>query len=145
MAHEALAGKIYFNLGAAHADNPKGNLEKASENYLLACQCFEKVRDEEEGIRTQIRLGKVYLLQKDYENTDRILAHVRFFSESPRVLMHTDYLEAQLHLERKNLEAATVVAFAGLEKAQSLGAKRDEERFYELLKSSLKQVRLRSD
>mgnify|MGYP003413587208 FL=1 len=66
-----LKGKIYFNLGAAHADNPHGDLETAVNCYFIALECFNSVKANDDVIRISIRLGKVYLLQKNYDLSNK--------------------------------------------------------------------------
>lgn len=126
-------GRIYFNLGAAHADNPKGDLEKAMDCYLIALDCFKKANAIDDGIRIKIRLGKVYLLQKKYGLSQKIINEVRPQISSERLAMHLDYLEAQLKLATNDLENAIKIAQSGLVRAKALGAKEDELRLTRLL------------
>lgn len=128
-----LKGKIYFNLGAAHADNPMGNLEKAKTCYLIATECFKNVKATPDWIRTSIRLGKVDLLQNNYDHCQQILEAIRPCIESQRLSMQADYLEAQLKWALHDFEEARRIAKIGLEKAQFLQAKEDEARFQSLL------------
>lgn len=128
-----LQGKIYFNLGAAHADNPKGDLEKATLCYVIALECFEKTDATEDLIRTSIRLGKVYLLQKNYDLATSILNDVRPHISNDRLAMHADYLEAQLKFALNDIETSIKLVQSGLEKAKALGAKEDEFRLQSLL------------
>ena len=83
-------------MGAAHADNPEGDLEKAAHCYATALDCFKSVNTVDDIIRTSIRLGKVYLFQKKYKLSQEIINEVRPQISSERLAMHTDYLEAQL-------------------------------------------------
>lgn len=126
-------GRIYFNLGAAHADNPKGDLEKATDCYLTALACFKTANAIDDGIRIKIRLGKVHLLQKKYDLSQKIIDEVRTQISMERLFMHVDYLEAQLKLATNDLENATKIAQSGLVRAKSLGAKEDELRLTRLL------------
>lgn len=128
-----LKGKIYFNLGAAHADNPKGNLEKAEGCYVTAIDCFRKVNAIDDIIRTTMRLGKVYLLRNNYEYCQQMINEVRPLISSERLSMHADYLEAQLKFAVNDFEEALKIARIGLEKARILGAKEDESRLSSLL------------
>ena len=134
-----LKGKVYFNLGAAYADNPKGNIEKANNCYSIALDCFKHTNATDDVVRTSIRLGKIYLLQKNHLLCQQMLDEVRPLIVTERLSMHADYLEAQLKLAQNDLEAAFSIATVGLEKAKKLGAKEDELRLYQtlnLLKSS---------
>lgn len=130
-----LKGKIYFNLGAAHADNPKGNLKKAVDCYAIAVECFKSVNAHDDMIRTSLRLGKIHLLQKHYDLCQQTLDEVRPLISSQRLSMHADYLEAQLKFATNDSENAVKIATNGLEKAKILGAKEDELRLKSLLQN----------
>jgi tetratricopeptide (TPR) repeat protein len=130
-----LEGKIYFNLGAAHADNPKGDLKKAVDCYSFALYCFQSINAHDDIIRTNIRLGKVHLLQKNYDLCQQALDEVRPMISIDRLSMHADYLEAQLKLAINDIENAIKMARNGLEKAITLGAKEDELRLRSLLQN----------
>lgn len=130
-----LKGKIYFNLGAAHADNPKGDLTKAADCYSVAIECFKSINAHDDIIRTSIRLGKVYLLQKKYDLSQKIINEVRPQISSERLAMHTDYLEAQLKFALNDSLNALRIANNGLARAKNLGAKEDELRFTSLIES----------
>lgn len=130
-----LKGKLYFNLGAAHADNPKGDLEKAADCYSVAIECFKSIIATDDIIRTSIRLGKVHLLQKNYDLSQQALEEIRPLISSARLSMHADYLEAQLKFAVHDIENAIKVARNGLEKAKSLGAKEDKLRLKSLLQN----------
>lgn len=126
-------GRIYFNLGAAHADNPKGDLEKATDCYLIALDCFKKANAIHDSMRIKVRLGKVYLLQNKYDLSQKMIDEVRSQITNERLAMHLDYLEAQLKLATNNLKDATKIAESGLVRAKALGAKEDELRLTLLL------------
>lgn len=130
-----LKGKIYFNLGAAHADNPKGDLKKAADCYSVAIECFKNINANDDIIRTSIRLGKVHLLQKNYDLSQHALDEVRSLISSERLSMHADYLEAQLKFATSDIENAIKITRNGLEKAKNLGAKEDELRLKSLLQN----------
>lgn len=132
---ENLKGKVYFNLGAAHADNSKGDLEKAAHCYATALSCFKSVNGVDDIIRTSIRLGKVYLLQKKYGLSQEIIDEVRPQISSERLAMHTDYLEAQLKFALHDSLSGLKIATKGLDRAKSLGAKEDELRLTSLINS----------
>lgn len=135
IANENLKGKVYFNLGAAHADNPKGDLEKAAHCYVTALDSFKSVNAVDDIIRTSIRLGKVYLLQKKYDLSQKIINEVRPQISSERLAMHTDYLEAQLKFVLNDSLNALKIARNGLARAKSLGAKEDELRLTTLIEN----------
>lgn len=139
---ECLKGKIYFNLGAAHADDPKGDLEEAKCCYLNALTCFlaVPVDADDDVIRTNIRLGKVYLLQKNYDASQAIIDKFRLHSPSERTAMQIDYLEAQLKDALNDMENALKVVRNGLARAKALKAKEDESRFTTLLENIIKRI-----
>lgn len=137
--HLGLKGKVYFNLGAAHADNPEGNLGEATRCYSVAMECFDHIGSSADMIRTQIRLGKIYLLQKNYSAVQSTLDILRPQINSQRIAMHADYLEAQLQLAVQNFQEAKELIQNGLNLANSLGAEADKERF-EILQQQLEEL-----
>lgn len=138
--NENLKGKVYFNLGAAHADNPKGDLEEASRCYRIALGCFKNENSVDDVIRTSIRLGKVYLLRKEYECSQQVIDEVRFKISNQRLAMQADYLEAQLKFALNDFPNALKIAQSGLDKARILGAKEDELRLISLVENIEKSV-----
>jgi tetratricopeptide (TPR) repeat protein len=128
-----LLGKIYFNLGAAHADNPKGSLDQAEVSYLTAMQSFKSVNEIDDFVRADIRLAKVYVIQKKYEAAQEILNEIRNQVYTERIAMHADFLEAQLNLAINNNLKAIEIARKGLERAEALGAKEDYLRINSLI------------
>ena len=140
--NENLKGKVYFNLGAAHADNPKGDLERAAYCYVIALDCFKSINAVDDIIRTSIRLGKLYLLQKKYDLSQKIINEVRPQISSERLAMHTGYLEAQLKFALNDSLNALRIANNGLARAKNLGAKEDELRLISLIESINKSTTL---
>jgi tetratricopeptide (TPR) repeat protein len=134
---EPLKGKIYFNLGAAHADNPSGDLQKAASCYFTAIDCFKNSRANDDLVRTNIRLGKVHLLQKNYDLAQKVIDRIRPEITSERIAMHADYLEAQVKLATNDRETAMILIERGLARAKALSAKEDEQRFLSLYKDYL--------
>ena len=135
MQNPNLQGKVYFNLGAAHADNPQGDLSKATSCYIIALESFKTANNTDDIIRITLRLGRIYLLQKNYERTQLCVDEVRPLITKERIAMHADYLEAQLKVAQKDFSSAQKVAQKGLERAKILGAKEDELRLSTLLNS----------
>lgn len=131
--NQSLQGKIYFNWGAAHADNPQGDLKKAADCYEMALTCFKNASANDDIIRTRIRLGKVYLLQKKYDLSQETIKEARSQVMSTRISMQTDYLEAQLKLALHDFSDALRIAREGLMHAKYLEAKEDESRFMALI------------
>ena len=139
--NRALLGKVYFNLGAAHADNPQGDLGQAEDSYIKALECFKIIEAQDDLIRTNMRLGKVYLLQKKYDLSQKIIDEVRPLITSERLAMHADYLEAQLKVAVNDIDSAVSIAKTGLARAKALGAKEDEVRLISLLSSLTEMLR----
>lgn len=129
----SLQGKIYFNLGAAHADNPRGDLSQALAHYSLALHSFKTANAVDDWIRTKVRLGKVYLLQKNYRTAESLIEEVRLEKLNERIGMQVDYLEAQLKFVMGETSSAIEIAKQGLDRAEKLGAKEDKRRFASLL------------
>lgn len=129
-----LQGKIYFNLGAAHADNPLGDKQSALTCYSKALECFKKVNGVDDIVRTSLRIGKLQLLEKQYDLTQEILEDVRPYITTERIKMQADYLEAQLKQAQNDIDGALKIARNGLDRAIALGAKEDELRFSDLVK-----------
>lgn len=132
VSDESLKGKVHFNLGAAHADNPLGDLDAASKCYRIALECFRNTCPDD-LMRTNIRLGKVYLLKKEYAHAQDIIDKARATPKGERLSMHIDYLDAQLNLATKQFQKALTLASQGLAHAKTLGAKEDEARLIELI------------
>lgn len=128
-----LRGKIYFNWGAAHADNPKGDLTQARACYLLALHNFKYVNATDDMIRTMVRLGKIHLLLKEYSSVEEIIREVRSQGLGLRVAMHVEYLEAELKYSIMDYSGAVQFVKRGLALAEELGAKEDQCRLQELL------------
>lgn len=137
-----LKGKIYFNLGAAHADNPKGNLQLALECYVIARDCFQiinssndKIREslKDDEVRTSFRIGKIYLLQRQYLLTQKIIDEARPRISNKRLAMHGDYLEAQVKFAINDFEDAKKIAERGISISKDIGAKEDQSRLEKLL------------
>lgn len=128
-----LMGKILFNLGAAHADNPKGNLKDAVYCYSSAFDYFEMAHAEDDMIRTQIRLGKVCLLQGHFDMAQNAVDEARLKISNERLTMHADYLEAQIKFALNEFDTALKIATAGIDRAIKLGAKEDEARLRALI------------
>ncbi|MCE5315829.1 MAG: hypothetical protein LLG04_00515 [Parachlamydia sp.] len=129
---ESLKGKVHFNLGAAHADNPLGDLDAASRCYRIAIECFQNTCPDD-LMRTNIRLGKVYLLKREYAHAQDIIDKTRPNATGARLSMHIDYLDAQLNLATKQFQKALTLANQGLAHAKTLGAKEDEVRLTALI------------
>lgn len=129
-----LKGKIFFNLGAAHLDNPEGKIKDAELFFTKALDFFLEAGKEDEILRTRLRLVKVMLLQQKYASAEDTLIGIRAMANSQRILMHTDYLEAQFFLKVKNMEKFFLTVRTGLSRAQCLSAKEDEQRFNDLIK-----------
>lgn len=126
-----LKAKVLFNLAAAETDDPKGNLEVAQKSLEDAYHLFDCPEDRQ---RTAIRLGKVYLSQGKMEQAQKLLAKTIPEIQSQRILMHAEYVSAQIEKAMGHLENARNLALSALVKAEELSAAKDAERikgFYE--------------
>lgn len=133
MQNEKLLGKVYFNLGAAHADNPKGTLPDAVLCYQTALKCFEISDSLEDSIRTYVRMGKIYLLRNEYEALKALIQEARINLLPERLVMHIDYLEAQYLIAVQEYDHAERIIKSGLARAVILHAEEDQRRFNSLL------------
>lgn len=118
-----LRAKVLFNLGAACADDPEGNLQEALSAFNEALDLFSCPEDRQ---RTLIRLGKVYLLSGNLLQAEEITNKLEYVSE--RTALHASYLSAQVQKALGKTEEARLTASAALEQALKLGAKKDAER-----------------
>lgn len=130
--NNTLKGKIFFNCGAAHADNPKGDLRRAADFYAIALKCYEKAGSSDDLMCLNIRLGKINLLQKNYAACQDVINSVRSRQLTERIALQVDYLEAQLHAAQDEFDKALKIAACGLNRAKTLGAKEDENRLQSL-------------
>lgn len=131
--NEKLLGKVYFNLGAAHADNPKGALPDAVLCYQTALKCFEISNSLEDQIRTHVRMGKIHLLRNEYEALKGLIQKARVGPLPERLIMHIDYLEAQYLIAVQDYDNAERMTKSGLARAVILHAEEDQHRFNSLL------------
>lgn len=122
-----LKAKILFNLGAACADDPEGDLAEALQCYQEALSLFECPLDRQ---RTLIRLSKVFLLQGQIEEAERL---IQFAPSNDRIAVHAGYLKAQIKQAQGNPDEARRIASEALDQALSLGAKQDAKRIQEFL------------
>jgi len=130
----SLLGRVLFNTGAANSDDPDGNVAKALSYYKEALEVFKAHPDEDYAIRTEIRLGKAYLLLGQTGNASQIVEKLKKESLEPRTYMHLMYLEAQVAMKEGKKSKAIEVAERGKALALNLTAKADRKRFEELLK-----------
>lgn len=134
MHDHKLQGKIYFNFGAAHADdNPDGNIKDALMYYTIAKASFEEAHADDEVLRVQIRIGKIHILNKNFADARALVRKLRQQPMDERAAMQVDYLECQINETAEDLPLALKAAQNGLARAKALRAARDEERFKEQL------------
>jgi tetratricopeptide (TPR) repeat protein len=101
-----LKGKVYFNAGAAYADDPKGNLELAVHYYSKAISCFQKSHHIDSSHRSSIRLGKALLLKGDVDASIKLADDIQEQECSLKTLTHLLYLKAQISIEDAQLKEA---------------------------------------
>ncbi len=127
-----LRAKVLFNLGAAEMEDPQGNLTAARKYLEEAMALFDCDEDRQ---RSAIRLGKIELLLGNIEKGKEILDKITPGIKNQRILMHAEYLAAQIEKARGNSELARALAQKALSKARDLQAKKDEIRIEEFCES----------
>lgn len=134
LSNDRLLARVIFNYAALEMEDPQGNLVLATNQLKQAEALFMKLGNEEDYLaRTQIRLGKAYLLQKMGPEARSVVEEMRKASLEPRTHMHFLYLEAQVLFMEENLPLAEKKALEAKALALSLGAKADEKRYEEFL------------
>ncbi|MBS0625319.1 MAG: hypothetical protein JSS32_04645 [Verrucomicrobia bacterium] len=127
-----LRAKVLFNLGAAEADDPAGDLEKAKVSFQEAIGLYTCPEDQS---RTAIRLGKVYLLQGELKKARDLVLETLSNIESERVKSHAEFLLAQIEKAEGHREEALWFARMALSRAEKLSAQKDCERIAAFLES----------
>ncbi len=128
-----LKGTVYFNAGAAYADDPSGNLDLAVIYYNKAIAFFQESKSQDYYLRTLIRLSKALFLQGDIESSKRNIDAIDEDNCSKRTLMHLLYLKAQISIEEKENEKAKRYIYQGLAIANQQSLRIDYERLLSLL------------
>ncbi len=131
-----LIGKVYFNLGAAYADNPSGDWDEAALCYDMALKHFRTASGSDGMVRTAIRLARIKLLKGKPQDARALVAEVRPQISSERVRMQLDFLEAQIALVANEPDKARQLAQKALDTANKLGAKEDTIRLQQFLKDN---------
>lgn len=128
---QSLRAKILFNLGALESQDPKGDLTKAKDAYTEAIVLFERTGREDYRQRTLLRLGKLYLLQKNLIDARATCECLRNLVSDERSLMHFFYLDAQILSSEGNWPHACESSEKALALAIKLEAKADIQRIQE--------------
>ncbi len=123
-----LKGKIFFNLGAAHADNPEGSNQEAITCYEKAMKLYESEGNQFDYYRTALRFARAKMLENELDATAKILESLKDQKTSIRNMMHFEYLAAQYFAVLKKHDASQKSAFRALEHAKKLSAKADIKR-----------------
>ena len=132
LSNGEMKGKVLFNLGAAEAEDPQGDLGAAEAAFKEAIELFSCELDRQ---RCAIRLGKIYLLRGAIGSTRSLLEEIVPQIQNERIGMHASYLAAQMEKAEGNREKAKEIAQGALESARKLGAKKDAERIEKLLET----------
>jgi len=127
---DCLKAKIYFNAGAAYADDPTCDPLQAISFYQKALTLFEQASSD--AYRTQIRLAKSWLLLSNYEEAWTALTPLYQVDLEPRVSVHLLYVTAQLEMAQGNFDLALVRIEEALPLAKQLKMSRDIERLQQL-------------
>jgi len=128
-----LKAKVSFNAGAAIADDPEGDYAKAVPIYQEAIKIFTDANLNDYRQRTLIRLGKLYLLLKNFDKSLEILEKLKSEDFEIRTKMHFEYSQAQVLFAKDRHEEALKIAQKGLKTAKKLLAKVDISRFHQLI------------
>lgn len=129
-----LKAKVLFNGGAAYSDDPNGDLEIAIQWYQEAISLFLSLNEHNDYYRTLIRLGKVWLVQKKYEDLKELLNKIDVSTLPKKTKVHYQYLEAQYYIAINKYLLANAIIFDALESATDLGMKTEINRLNTLLK-----------
>lgn len=128
-----LRAKVLFNGGAAHSDDPNGDLKIAICWYKEAMEIFSSLGEKNDYARTAIRLGKAYLLQDRINELSDLLNQIQPDLLPQKTKVHYKYLQAQYYAHlHENQKAASIILDA-LEIANRLGMKVDIQRLNALL------------
>lgn len=128
-----LKGKIFYNLGSAHADNPYGSLDEAINCYKIALDCFQSPKAEEAYLKTQIKLANSYLLQEKYDLSIKIIktsktvnSTIKNFDE--QLLLQIELIEAEIELALENFDNALKLSESTLNRLRRLKNKDESEK-----------------
>lgn len=113
-----LKAKVFFNAGAALADNPNGNPHQALTYYEKALALLDS--NSNDAYRTQIRIAKTYLLVGQNSQAWQILLPLFEETLEPKTNVHLLYVTAQLHLLEGNRQAALRLIQQALPLAEQL-------------------------
>lgn len=140
---DCLKAKVFFNAGAAHADDPFGDVFQAIYYYQKAINLFGEASDD--AYRTQIRMAKCWLVLKNYREAWDRLSPLFQVDLKPRTHVHLQYISAQVNVAQGEWETALIRISHALEKAEKLQMKVDIERLIDLevvVQNALKRVPL---
>lgn len=125
-----LKAKVYFNAGAAYADDPSGDPLKAIEYYQKALTLLD--RSSNDAHRVQIRMAKSHLLLKQHKKAWEALLPLFQVDLQPRTSVHLQYICAQIYIAEGDFEAALVEINEALSGAEELSMAADGERLNKL-------------
>ena len=125
-----LLSKVLFNAGAVETDDPKGKVDLAQKYYEEALSYLTP--DSDDAHRVQIRLGKVYLLKKEFYKLPALLSTLSKATLTTRTRVHFYYLSAQVALAKGALQEADRWIEQGLNLAKQLEMTQDYQRFESL-------------
>lgn len=129
-----LKAKVLFNGGAAHSDDPNGDLKIATCWYKEAMEIFSSLGEHNDYARTAIRLGKVYLLQDRISELSTLLDQIQPNESLPqKTKVHYKYLLAQYYAHMHENQKAIPIILDAMEIADKLGMKVDIKRLQALL------------
>jgi len=127
---DCLKAKVFFNAGAAYADDPDGDPYQAIEYYQKALTLLDPISDD--AYRTMIRMAKGWILLEKYEQAGETLSPLFQIDLEPRTSVHLQYVSAQINIAQNKRETALKQIDEALRCAEKLKMTVDIERLNKL-------------
>ncbi len=129
-----IKAKVLFNAGAAHSDDPNGDLKIATQRYQEAIKIYRSLEEYDDFARTSIRLGKVFLLQGKLDDLSSLLNKIDINLLPQKTKVHYQYLEAQYYVAIEDYPKARFILLDAIKDAKALEMAADLDRLSRLLK-----------
>ncbi|MDF2550583.1 MAG: hypothetical protein K0S07_1650 [Chlamydiales bacterium] len=125
--------KVWFNMGSAQSEYPKGSLRKAKQAFEESIQLLRPTEHPDEIARSYIRLCRIAIKGKDYKEAERLLLKIEPLTRRERTLMQLESLKALYLFEMGRLDLAYQVAKKARERSDRLKARQNREQITKLL------------